>query len=144
MHGFTPEQVQQPLSLIETPRPGFEKLSGKNAWLFDSRASYHMTGELSCLNNVIDIDPIPVRLENGFITYVVKRESVKLNPKLTLHDVLYVPSLDCNLISVAQLLDGFCCMVTFFKKLCVIQDLATKNLIGVGEPRKGVFVYKEG
>jgi len=55
-----------------------------------------------------------------------------------------VPSLDCNLISIYQLLDELCCMVTFTKKLCVVQDLSTKNLIGVGEPRRGVVVYQDG
>jgi len=59
------------------------------------------------LNEVNDIEPIPVILANWAITYVIKRGSVELNPNLVLHDVLYVPSLDCNLISVAQLLDEF-------------------------------------
>jgi len=35
-------------------------------------------------------------------------------------------------------------MITFTKKLCVVQDLTTKNLIGVGEPKRGVLVYKDG
>ena len=74
MHGFTPEQVQWLLSLIETQKSGFEKLLGKKAWLF--------------------------------VTHAVKRGSVKLSPKLMLHDVLYVPSLDCNLIYVAMLYDN--------------------------------------
>jgi len=51
-------------------------------------------------------------------------------------------SLDCNLISVAQLLDKVCCMVPFTKKICVVHDLTAKNLIRVGEPRRGVLVYK--
>ena len=46
------------------------------------------------------------------MAHAVKRGSVQLNSKLVLRDVLYVPSLDCNLISIYQLLDEICCMVT--------------------------------
>ena len=60
MHGFTPEQVQWLLSLVETPKLRFQKLSGKKAWPFDSGTSYYMTGEIHLLNNVIDIEPIPI------------------------------------------------------------------------------------
>ena len=103
-----------------------------------------MTGELELLRNVVDIALVPVGLADGSIAHATKRGSIQLNSTLILGDVLYVPSLDCNLISIYQLLDELCCMVTFTKKLCEVQDLTTKNLIGVGEHRRGVFVYKDG
>jgi len=43
--GFTAEQVQRILSLIEIPKDGHKKLSGKGEWLFDTGASCHMTGK---------------------------------------------------------------------------------------------------
>jgi len=54
-----------------------------------------------------------------------------------------VLNLDCNLISVGQLVDEICCMVTFFKKHCMVQDLTSKKLIGVDELHRGVFAFKE-
>ena len=101
-----------------------------------------MTGIENLLRNVCNIEPIPVELSNGTHTLAVKRGLVHLNPKLTLRDVLYVPNLKCSLISIAQLLDDICCTVTFPPKLCVIQDLTTRNLIGVAKPRRGVYYYK--
>ena len=68
---------------------------------------------------------------------------MRLNDKLILSDVLYVPGLNCNLISIAQLIEDLCCIVIFTRKLCVIQDPTTKMLIGLGEPSKGVYFYKE-
>jgi len=56
-----------------------------------------------------------------------------------LKDVLCVPQLCCNLISIAQLIDDLFCSITFTKKLCMIQDLTMRILIGVGEPRKGEY-----
>jgi len=66
---FTSDQVQRLLSLIRTPKAGLDKLSGKKSWLFDSGASYHMTGDTELLNNVSNIGPIPVGLANGSIIY---------------------------------------------------------------------------
>ena len=92
-----------------------------------------MTGNLHLLSNVVDIEPIPVGMQNGAIVLANKHGSVKLNEKLSLRDVLFVPSLKCNLISIAQPIEDICCIVTFTRKLYVIQDLSTKMLIGSGE-----------
>ena len=103
VYGSTPDQVQQLLSLIETPKSRLQKFSGKKVWLFDSDASYHMTGDIEFLNSATDVDPIFIDLAYESVIYAVKRGSIELNPKLISHDVL-APSLDCNLIFIAQLL----------------------------------------
>ena len=38
--GLTAEQVHHLMSLIETPKLGYEKLSGMNNWILDSGVSY--------------------------------------------------------------------------------------------------------
>jgi len=86
---------------------------------------------------------IPIGMLNGAIALAGKHGSIKLNEKLILHDVLYVSSLNCNLISIAQLFDDLCCCATFTLKLCMIQDLTAKILIRSSEHRKGVYFYKE-
>ena len=136
------EQVQKLLSLIKTPKDNNECLSGKCDWLLDSGASYHMIGDLRLLINVSNIMPIPMGLPNGVIMFASKRSIVRLGPKLTLNDVLFVRDLMCNLISIAQLVEDLYCTVMFNHKLCIIQDLTTKMAIGIGEHRKGVYFYK--
>jgi len=64
MGGFTPEQVQRRLSLIETPKSGYEKLLGKDIWLLDFGTSCHMTGSLASLCDGYNLKPIPVELLN--------------------------------------------------------------------------------
>jgi len=59
---LTSEQVKKLLSLIEPTRAGYEKLSGNEAWIFDTGASQHMTGNMSFLSQVNNIDPILVEL----------------------------------------------------------------------------------
>ena len=90
-----------------------------------------MTGNLAQLSNVEGTRPIPIRLPNGGYSMATKRGSVQLSPKLTLYDVLFVPDLDCNLISIAQLIEELFCTVTFTKKLCVIWDHITRSPIGL-------------
>jgi len=98
---------------------------------------------LSMMDDIHDVEPIPVAQRNGSLTIATKRGSIILNSKLRLNHVLYVPGLNCSLISIAQLIDENYCDVTFTKKLCVIQDLTTRSPIGVGEPRRGVYYLKK-
>ena len=113
MPGFTQEQAQWILSLIETPKSGFEKLSGKKLWLLDSGASHRMTGNLSLLYNVSSLPSIPVKLSNGVEVMPTKHGMAKLNPKVILNDVLFVLGMTCNLISITQLVSEIFCTVPF-------------------------------
>jgi len=73
----------------------------------------------------------------------IKKGTVVLDSKLSLKDVLYVPGLNCNLISIAKLVDDDTCEVKFTKRLCVIQDLTMRSQIGVGEPKRGVYYLRQ-
>jgi len=112
--GLSPKQIQKLLSLIETPKPRIEKLSGNIAWMFDSRASCHMTGGPKMMHETKKISSISVALPNGTHTIANDEGSMTLGQRIQLHKVLYVPSLKCNLISVAKLCKELNCNVTFF------------------------------
>ena len=93
------------LSLIEALKDAQERLSSKHNWLLDSDASYHMIRNSKLLSNLCDITLIAVGMPNETIALANKRGSVRLNDKLMLSDVLYVPGLNCNLISIVQLIE---------------------------------------
>ena len=57
-----------------------------------------------------------------------------------LDKVLFVPHLNCNLISVTQLSDESRCTLQFANKLCVIQDHLKRTVIGVGERCSGLYL----
>ena len=84
----------------------------------------------------------PIELPNESLTMATKQGSIQLNPNIKLQHVLYVPGLNCSLISIEQLIKKNTCDVTFTKKSCVIKDLISRSLIGVGEPRRGVYYLK--
>jgi hypothetical protein len=64
------------------------------------------------------------------------------NGKLKLTQVLYVPNLQCNFISVSQLIDESNYTVQFTNKFCIIQDHTSKMVIGAGEQREGLYYFK--
>nr|KYP49844.1 hypothetical protein KK1_028440 [Cajanus cajan] len=72
-------------------------------------------------------------LPNGEHTIATKEGTLLLSDTLTLTNVLYVPSLTCNLISVTQLIKELDCVFYFTNSFCVIQDHTLRTLIGVGE-----------
>ena len=103
--GFTTEQVQRLISLLETPASGTEKLSGnpKPPWRINSRASTHMTGEDSSLFNIEKIGPVIIDLPNGQKNIVDKQGTIMLDKNLSMDKTLLVPFLTSNLVLVSKI-----------------------------------------
>ena len=141
--GFTVEQLNIILSLIDDKKDGNEKLVGKVEWLYDTEASCHMIGFFELLKNVKDIEPIIMGLLDGNNTIAGKAGYVKLGPNVLLKRVLFVPKLKCNLISIWQLNKELNCIVTFNDNFYGVQECISRKLIGVDKIKGGVFLYNE-
>ena len=128
-----------------------DKLSGKKQQLvlygthskydliIDSGASHHMTGDINLLTNLKSINSVAISLPDGGVAWATRYGTQNLGGKLILQQVLYAPQLSITLISVSQLLHDIASCVIFTKQFCVIQDLASRTLIGAGEERDGVY-----
>ena len=127
------EQVQQLMSLLETPKGGYENLSSNITWLIDSGASTHRMANADLLTKCEEVSPVIIDLPNGECTISKRQGSVNLAGKLNMSNVLHVPSLNCNLMSVHKLCKDLKCTVTFDDVSCVLQDCNTRTPIGVGE-----------
>ncbi|KAL2927193.1 Retrovirus-related Pol polyprotein from transposon RE1 [Bienertia sinuspersici] len=127
------------------PTPNFtERMAGKcpsTGWIIDTGASHHVTGDDSSLFDTKIISPWPVGLPNGSRSFATLVGRVALSSHLTLENVLFVPDLCCNLISVSQLIDDSNCLVSFTNSVCVIQDLPSRMQIGAGERRDGLYYF---
>ena len=111
-------------------------------WLLDSGASHHMTGKLEFLSNIWNGESSPVGLPNGTHIFANTHGRVVLNDNFILKDVLYVPTLNCNLISVQQLIKENNCVVTFYPDHCTLQDQSTRMKIGRGEIKDEIYYFK--
>lgn len=123
--GFTNEQWQTFLKMMENCKN--TSLGGKhsgmnldNEWLLDSGASYHMTGNKGILKEMVQIAPVDVVLPNGECTKATHVGRVTLSTSINLINVLLMPGLKCNLISLAKLIDNRKCDVFFTNDLCAI------------------------
>ncbi|KAF3671350.1 Lyk3 precursor [Capsicum annuum] len=77
----------------------------KDSWIIDSRATNHMTGNsrasstyTPCTGNN------KIKIADGSLSTIARKVTVKLSPFLTLHDILHVPKLSCNLVSISKLI----------------------------------------
>ena len=111
--------------------------------MLDSGASSHMAGDVSLLNKVEKIPHVAIGLSNGTYTMARGQGLVALEQAVELKNVLYVPRLNCNLVSISKLCKQLNCSVTYFDDICVIQDRTLRTLIGAGEQKKGVYYYKK-
>lgn len=104
---LTADQIQRLLSYLNTQNTDHDKLSGKKAlathtqdWILDSGASNHMTGQLDMMVDVKDITSVLVGLPSGMKTLSTKGGRVCMTQEVILNDVLYIPDLIYNLISI--------------------------------------------
>ncbi|RDY02079.1 hypothetical protein CR513_14517, partial [Mucuna pruriens] len=67
-------------------------------------------------------------------------DNVQIHSSLSLHNVLHVPKLANNLISIHRLIQYWNCAVTFFRSRCVIQELTPGRTNGVAK-EKGKLYY---
>lgn len=141
---FTPDRWKV-LSMMIQEKSGqsvSDKLSGKTGLgdvILDTGASHHMTGNLSFLTNLENITPCSVAFADGSKMFALSMGVFTISDKISLMNVLYVPGLNCTVISVAKLLKQTNCFALFTDTICVLQDRFTRTLIGTGEKHDGVY-----
>ncbi|KAL5851107.1 hypothetical protein ACOSQ3_006225 [Xanthoceras sorbifolium] len=112
-------------------------------WIVDSGASDHMTSDSSLIS---DFQPcsngLTVKIADGSVSQVTGTGSVKISDSLVLKSVLFVPKLDCNLLSITKLTKDCNCMVKFVHNLCEFQDLDSGRTIGSAELCSGLYLLK--
>jgi len=112
----------------------------KSCWILDSGATDHVS---CCIDNFLSyypVIPVMVKLPNGRNVRATHKGVVKISEKLFLQDVLYIPDFNYNLISVSRLVSNHNFELIFFSKYCIIQDIKTKERIGIVDVDAGLYV----
>ena len=143
----TTVQISALITLLQSQQSQLstDHLSGKTDLsdvIIETGASHHMTGDLSLLQDAVDIIPSVVTFPDGTASRATKIGRISLTKDYILVNVLYVPNFNCTLISVSRLLKQTGCIAIFTDTLCVLQDRFTRTLIGAGEERDGVYYFK--
>lgn len=108
-------------------------------WLIDSGANEHICSSLHLFHSYYRIKPICVNLPNGSSVIVQYAGTVVFSPHFHITHVLYSPSFKVNLISVSKICQSLPYHVHFLLNTCVIQDVKTQKMIGLGNLCDGLY-----
>lgn len=113
-----------------------------SSWIVDSGASDHMTGQSQQFTSY---HPCPgnlkIRIADGTLSTVAGKGSVILSPHITLKNVLHVPNLACNLLSISKLAVDQNCEAKFSTFQCIFQDISSGKTIGSAKACSGLYYF---
>ncbi|KAK9053678.1 hypothetical protein SSX86_024752 [Deinandra increscens subsp. villosa] len=116
------------------------KLKPIDDWVVDSEAMEHITYRTDLLENKKkSLYEAPVIIPNGETVPIDGKGDYVLQGGNKIKEVIFVPKFKCNLLSVRRLTKDLQGSVTFYPDFCVIQGLRSRNLIGAGECKKGLY-----
>ena len=148
------DQLKQLLSLIDhqnepsspkinaVAKSGLSYIASRN-WIINNGVTDHITSSPNLLHKIKN-HPLPfVSLPSGERTKISGQGKFPLNSVYYLHDVLSLPTFKVDLIFVSRLTHKLNCSITFYPHWCILQDLATRKMIGLGKQRGGLYYLME-
>lgn len=149
---FTTEEYKQIMALLKNGNnqpfanatgiaiPNCDNFNTHSAlyWIVDSGATNHVS-QLPPTHNKKKLIHDFVGLPNGEQTRINSIGSIQLSSDLSLDGVLHVPNFRVNLISVSKLTRALRCIVIFYPNFCVVQDVDTRRMIGLGKHFNGLY-----
>ena len=140
-HAFQANDIPQALAAITLE-------DGQNSdWITDTGASTHITGDPGILENVIPYTGTDkVMVGDGNLLHIshIGNARIKAGSKpIILKNVLLVPNMKKNLISISQLTDDLSCLVEFSSKGFLIKDLKTRKILALGTKQGGLYILND-
>ncbi|XP_073225717.1 uncharacterized protein [Cicer arietinum] len=122
------------------PNTALLSVTPSHTWIIDSGATDHMTGESSMFSSYSPCaGNHKITIADGSLSVIARKCSVILSPVLTLKDILHVPNLSCNLLSITKLTKDINCQANFFHSHCTFKDLSTGKIIGNAKESGGLY-----
>ena len=111
----------------------------EDKWIIDSGATNHMTFDPADFSHTTEPQRTRIANANGDTFPVMGAGTVTLSSSLTLSHTLLVPSLSNKLMSVSQVTEALNCLVLMYSNVCFLQDVLSKEIIGRGTKRGGLY-----
>ncbi|WVZ08254.1 hypothetical protein V8G54_021600 [Vigna mungo] len=92
----------------------------KTPWIIDSGATDHIASSLDSFFNYSKIKLVQINLPNGTVVFAHILGFVQLSPNFIIHNVLFVPNFNFNLLSISKLILSKKYSVTFSSVHCYI------------------------
>ncbi|KAK3018888.1 hypothetical protein RJ639_002840 [Escallonia herrerae] len=85
-----------------------------------------------------------IKIADGSLSLIAGTGSIVLSPSIILHDVLHVPKLSCNLLSISKLTNDLKCQANFYSSRCEFQEMVPKRMIGSVRASGGLYFFEDG
>lgn len=134
--------------------PGGDKFDGhyafnifpsmeRNTWIIDSGAGIHICSNPNLLVSIYELErPSRVHLPYGTSKITSYGGTAWLNNDLVLTNVLYIPEITNNLISIAQLVKEVRVRCEFYKTHCVFKTKSSQKILGVGHMKGNLYIFE--
>lgn len=109
-------------------------------WIIDSGATNHITSQLHLLTNVVECNNW-IQLPNGANIRVTHVGTAMFPSGLQLQQVLCVPGLTYNLLSISKLLQHTNLIAHFSATSCYVQDPLHHHVLEIGSIHDGLYVF---
>lgn len=114
------------------------------SWVIDSGASMHMCHSYNLFHNLTKLkQPSKVSLPNGSTKLVLYSGDIKINSKLNLQNVIYLPFFKYNMLSVSALTKTSNIVMKFFIDHCILQDRVTQEVIATRSLQGGLYMLNK-
>ncbi|KAI3707507.1 hypothetical protein L6452_26097 [Arctium lappa] len=110
-------------------------------WIIDSGANQHMTSTVLCLENVVDISDLDLKVTqpNGDEAKINQIGNFRLNDNVVLFDVLVIRDFHVNLLFVHKIARDSKIFVGFDEYKCYLSP--HKKIMGTGSEQGGLYFF---
>lgn len=110
-----------------------------DSWIFDSGVTDHMNFEATDLSEFTKARRNFIANANGGLSQVTGAGTVNISPSVKLSNTLLVPSLSHKLIPISKITKDMNCFATIYLGFWFIQEIHSKEIIGRGTKREGLY-----
>ena len=99
-----------------------------------------MTSHSNFFSNYTTLSGRPkAKVADGAFSSIIGQGIASITPSLTLQNMLHVPDLSCNHLSISKMTKDLNYFVTFTPSHCGFQDQIMRRMIGHGERKGGLY-----
>ncbi|KAL4022749.1 hypothetical protein IC575_016494 [Cucumis melo] len=123
---------------------GLISVDGTNPWILDSGATDHLTG---FSEHFVSYTPCAgnekIRIADGSLAPIAGKGQIVLFDGFSLQNVLHVPKLSYNLLSISKITRELHCKATFLPESVCFQDLNSGRTIGTARHSGGLYILND-
>ncbi|KAA0067137.1 Cysteine-rich RLK (RECEPTOR-like protein kinase) 8 [Cucumis melo var. makuwa] len=123
---------------------GFISVDGKNLWILDSGATDHLTGSSKhFISYVPCVGNEEIRIADDSLAPIADKGQIVPFDGFSLQNVLHVPKLSYNLLSISKITRELHCKVIFLPESVYFQDMSSGRTIGTARHSRGLYILDD-